>query len=154
MPLTKELIVSSRQWLWTWIPDTSSLSQPCPRLMTYWKPFIYLYSFLPDSSFGRKQGWVSPSLRLTMSWSLVEGVHWNSTAAMRCQYGTQISTSLESFWQEISVRSPQTLVCIRLSWRASLTSGGVRRPGVPWVLACLQSSQLMLMPLVQGPPYE
>lgn len=33
-------------------------------------------------------------------------------------------------------------------------SWGVRRPGVAWDLAGLQSSQLMLMPLVQGPPCE
>lgn len=64
MPLTKELIVGPGQWLWTWIPDTSSLSQPCPRLMTSWELFIHFDTALPtSSSFEREQGWVSPQLQ-------------------------------------------------------------------------------------------
>lgn len=123
MPFTKELIVSSGQWLWTWIPDTSSLSQPCPRLMTSWELLIHFYSVLPtSSSFERNKGGSPPPSRPTLSRSPFEGVHWNNTA-IRCQYGLRISTSLKSFWQKISIRSPQTLVCTRLSQRASLIPG-------------------------------
>lgn len=60
--LPKKLTGGSRWWLWTWIPDPSSLSQPCNRLMTHWEPFNHFHSF-PNNFFSfsfRNQCWVSP----------------------------------------------------------------------------------------------
>ena len=49
--LPEKLIGGWRWWLWTWIPDPSSLSQPCNRLMTHWEPFNHFHSFLHNFFF-------------------------------------------------------------------------------------------------------
>lgn len=91
----EKLIVGSKQWLWTWIPDASSLSQPCNRLMTHWEPFIHFYFFPPTTSSFRKQWWISPpSPRPKLSWSPTEGVPQNRLVAARYQHEVQRSQSV------------------------------------------------------------
>lgn len=86
-----------------------------------------------------------------LSWRPIEGVPQNSMMAARCQHEVHISTSLESFWQEISVGCPQTLECIGLSWRAALIPGESVGLECPKDSAFLMSAQVMLVQLVQGP---
>lgn len=86
-----------------------------------------------------------------LSWRPIEGVPQNSVVAARCQHEAHISTSLKSFWQEISVGCPQTLECIGLCWKASLIPGESVGLECPKDSAFLMNAQLMLVLLVQGP---
>ena len=122
------------------------------RLMTHWELFNHFHCFPHNFFFHLETSGGSPLSPWPMlSWRPVEGVPQNSMVAARCQYEVQISTSLESFWQEISVGCPQTLECIGLSWRASLIPGESIGLECPKDSAFLMSAQVMLVLLAQGP---
>lgn len=119
----KKFIISTRRWLWTWIPDNLIPFLTLSQVSDLQEPFIHFYSFPPTSAFERKQGWVAP---ISKAHSELESSFKNPSeqiVTVRCQPELHISTSLESFWREISISGPQTLVCITLPWNTSLILG-------------------------------